>query len=46
MKKDKIHHHKTTAYHLKSNELVERTNKKIKKYFKKYINHEQSDWKT
>ena len=43
MKKDKIHHYKTTAYHPKSNGLVERTNREIKKYLRKYINHEQND---
>ena len=40
MKKNKIHHYKTTTYYLKSNELVERVNRKIKKYLRKYINHE------
>ena len=40
MKKDKIHYYKTTTYYFKSNELIERINRKIKKYLKKYINYE------
>ena len=46
MKENKIHHYKTIAYYSKSNELVKRTNKEIKRYLRKYINHEQNDWKT
>ena len=44
MKKDKIRHHKTIVYYPKSNELIKRTNKKIKRYLRKYINYEQNDW--
>ena len=46
IKKNKIHHYKTIAYYSKSNGLVKHTNKEIKKYLRKYINHEQNDWKT
>ena len=40
MKKNKIHYYKTIVYYLRSNGLVKRINKEIKKYLKKYINHE------
>ena len=43
MKKDKIHYYKIITYHSKSNGLVKRTNKEIKKYLRKYINHEQNN---
>ena len=43
MKENKINHQKTTAYYSKSNGLVKRVNRKIKRYLKKYINHEQND---
>ena len=39
MKKDKIHHYKIITYYSKSNKLVKRTNKEIKKYLRKYINY-------
>ena len=46
MKESKIIHQKTTAYHPRSNGLVERANREIKRYLRKYINHEQNDWET
>ena len=44
VKEANIQHDKPTTYHLKSNGLVERTNRKIRKYLRKYINHQQDDW--
>ena len=44
IKKANIRHDKSTTYHLKSNGLVERTNKEIRRYLRKYINHQQDDW--
>ena len=43
MRKERIIHHKTITYYLKTNKLIERTNREIKKYLRKYINHEQTD---
>ena len=39
MRKNKIYYYKTIVYHPKSNKLVKRINKKIKKYLRKYINN-------
>ena len=46
MKKNGIHYYKTIIYYFKSNKLIKRINREIKKYFRKYINYEQTDQKT
>lgn len=42
--KEGIGHNKTTVYHLQANGQVERANREIKKYLRKYINENQDDW--
>ena len=44
MKEANIQHDKPTAYHSKSNGLVERANREVRRYLRKYINHQQDDW--
>ena len=43
MKEVNIQYDKPTTYYSKSNGLVERTNREIRKYLRKYINHQQDD---
>lgn len=39
-----MNHNKITAYHPQANGQVERTNREIKKYLRKYVNENQDNW--
>lgn len=44
MQKHRMLHDKTTAYHPQANGQVERANREIKQYLRKYIDFEQDNW--
>jgi hypothetical protein len=44
MIKDGIKYKKTTAYYFQGNRRIERANKEIKMYLRKYVLYDISDW--